>query len=133
MPNVIFRFAGANPPTEYGHPNFEFTGFVDSVAEEIKKADAIISPMLGGWGMPTKIVESLACGKPVIATEIGARSVSRHFRRLTVCSLDRFADAVIRTLRENRPVDPGDFEALKNEYLWENRLSALLRKMDDFS
>jgi acetyltransferase-like isoleucine patch superfamily enzyme/glycosyltransferase involved in cell wall biosynthesis len=130
MPNVIFRFAGANPPTEYVHPNFEFTGFVDSVADEIKKADAVISPMLSGWGMPTKVVESLACGKPVIATETGARSVPRRFKRLTVCSLDQFPDAVIRALRENRPVDGSDFESLKREYLWTIRLERFLEAVD---
>lgn len=130
MPNVTFRFVGANPPTEYAHPNFEFTGFVDSVADEIKKADAVISPMLGGWGMPTKVVESLACGKPVIATETGARSVPRRFRRLTVCTLDQFADAIVRTLRENRPVERSDFESLKREYLWTVRLGRFLEALD---
>jgi acetyltransferase-like isoleucine patch superfamily enzyme/glycosyltransferase involved in cell wall biosynthesis len=125
MPDVVFRFAGANPPAEYGHPNFEFTGFVESLAGEIRKADAVISPMTGGWGMPTKVIESLACGKPVIATETGARSVPRRFSRLTVCSIDGFPEALVRVLRENRPVDGRDFESLKTEYLWSARLERL--------
>ena len=131
MPNVVFRFVGANPPVEYDHPNFEFTGFVDSVADEIKKADAVISPVQGGWGMPTKVVESLACGKPVIATECGARSVPRQFRGLTVCPIDGFADAVVRTLAENRPVDGRDFEPLKREFLWTVRLERLRKIIDE--
>jgi glycosyltransferase involved in cell wall biosynthesis len=130
MPDVVFRFAGANPPAEYSHANFEFTGFVDSVADEIKKADVVISPMLGGWGMPTKVVESLACGKPVIATETGARSVPRRFSRLTVCPVDRFPEALVRVLRENRPVDRRDFESLKTEYLWSARLEHLQEALD---
>lgn len=130
IPGVTFRFVGANPPVEYSHPRFEYAGFIESIAEEIKKADVVISPMLGGWGMPTKVVESLACGKPVIATETGARSVPRRFSRLTVCPIERFPDAIVQTLLENRPVDARDFEALKREYLWEVRLESLRKALD---
>ncbi|MDM7926901.1 MAG: glycosyltransferase [bacterium] len=124
-PRVRFQFAGAHPPLELNHPAFEFTGFVESVADLIRRADVVISPMTGGWGMPTKVVESLACGKPVVATETGARSVPRAFSRLTVCPIEEFPEAIVRILRENRPVDGADFEALKREFLWEHRLGRL--------
>jgi acetyltransferase-like isoleucine patch superfamily enzyme/glycosyltransferase involved in cell wall biosynthesis len=125
FPRVRFRFAGAHPPVELGHPAFEFTGFVESVADLIRDADVVISPMTGGWGMPTKVVESLACGKPVVATETGARAVPRKFSRLTVCPIEDFPEAIVRILRENRPVDGADFEALKDEFRWETRLARL--------
>jgi acetyltransferase-like isoleucine patch superfamily enzyme/glycosyltransferase involved in cell wall biosynthesis len=125
FPRVRFRFAGAHPPVELSHPAFEFTGFVESVADLIREADVVISPMTGGWGMPTKVIESLACGKPVVATETGARAVPRKFSRLTVCPIDSFPEAIVRVLRENRPVDSADFEALKDEFRWENRLARL--------
>ncbi len=124
-PRVRFQFAGAHPPLELSHPAFEFTGFVESVADLIRRADVVISPMTGGWGMPTKVVESLACGKPVVATETGARAVPRGFSRLTVCPIEEFPEAIVRILKENRPVDGADFEALKKEFLWENRLGRL--------
>jgi len=126
IPNVRFRFVGANPPTEWTHPRFEFTGFVESVLPHLQQADVVISPILRGWGMPTKIVESLACGKRIIATEAGARSVPRHYHRLTVCLPDRFPDEIVQALEENKPVDACDFEELKKDFLWEKRLTAML-------
>jgi glycosyltransferase involved in cell wall biosynthesis len=38
-------------------------------------AGVVISPMLQGWGFPTKIVEALACGKVTITTPAGARAL----------------------------------------------------------
>jgi glycosyltransferase involved in cell wall biosynthesis len=130
FPGVKFRFVGANPPADLGHPAFEFPGFVESVVPEIRIADAVISPVLMGWGMPTKVVESLACGKPVVATEAGARAVPRRFRRLRVSSIDDFGRVLVGVLRENRPVDAGDFESLKDEFAWERRLERILPRIE---
>jgi acetyltransferase-like isoleucine patch superfamily enzyme/glycosyltransferase involved in cell wall biosynthesis len=130
FPDVRFQFVGANPPA-IEHPAFEFTGFVDSMLPYLKRADVVISPILSGWGMPTKVIESLACGKRVIATEAGARTVPRHYRRLTVCSIDEFPDALVGALLENKPVDGRDFGKLRADYLWENRLNRMLEKMKD--
>lgn len=131
-PDVIFRFIGANPPVELAHPRFEFKGFVDSIVDEIQGADVVIAPMTGGWGMPTKVIESLACGKPVVATETGARTVSREYSRLMVCPVDQFPETIIRLLRENRPVDAADYERLKKEYQWSVRLVELRKKIDSY-
>lgn len=130
IPNVVFRFVGANPPIDLSHPRFQFVGFVDSIVEEIRKADLVISPILKGWGMPTKVIEALACGKPVIATEVGARSVPRHYQRLKVCSVAEFPQAIIQTIREDRPVDPVDFEKLKADFLWSTRLAKMVEKLE---
>ncbi len=131
VPNVLFRFVGANPPTELIHPNFEFTGFVDSIVDQIKNADVIISPMLGGWGMPTKVVESLACGKPVVATEIGARSVPRTYKQLTVENVEAFSGRICEVLEAGNSVDASDFEKLKQDFLWENQLVRFRRLLDE--
>ena len=80
--------------------------------------------------MPTKVIEALACGKPVIATKAGARSVPRHYQRLVVCEINGFAEAIVKTLKEDNPVDPCDFDALKQDFLWENRIAALQQRID---
>ncbi len=131
IPNVKFQFVGANPPKEYTHPNIEFTGFVESVVPYIQKADLVISPILKGWGMPTKVIESLACGKSVIATETGARTVPRHYQRLEICTIDQFPEKICQILKLDHPVDACDFEALKKDYLWENRLDKFREKIEE--
>ncbi len=132
MPNVKFQFVGANPPIHSTHPNFEFTGFVESILPYIQKADLVISPILKGWGMPTKIVESLACGKRIISTEAGARGVSKHFSQLSICEIQDFPKEICSALAHESSVDFSDFEMIKNEYSWENGLSRLKERIDAF-
>jgi glycosyltransferase involved in cell wall biosynthesis len=130
FPNVVFRFIGANPPRDIRHPRMEFPGFVEHIEEHVKSCDVVISPIRAGWGFPTKIIEALACGKPIVATEAAARTIPRKYRTLKVVSMDRYADAVISALTNNRPCDPIDFEILKKEYTWSGAVSGLSDRIE---
>lgn len=130
FPNVIFRFIGANPPQNIKHPNIEFTGFVEDYPSELKRADVFISPLKQGRGFPTKIVESLACGKPTIATSVGARAIEGDYQSLQVCDLSEFSEKICQVLYANNPVNFSDFEKLKRRYSWENNIRNLADKMN---
>ncbi|MDJ0615331.1 MAG: glycosyltransferase family 4 protein [Calothrix sp. MO_192.B10] len=130
-PNTIFRFIGANPPQDVKHPNVEFTGFVDDYPSYLKQADVVISPMQQGRGFPTKIIESLACGKPTIATPIGARAIERDYTSLKVCNFDQFPEMICRVLTEDESVTTSDFEKLKTRYSWDINIQKLTDKIDD--
>jgi len=130
VPNVKFQFIGANPPTDIKHPNMEFIGFVEHLEYYLKNCDVMISPILMGWGMPTKIIESLACGKPIVATEAASRAVPKKYRTLRVVGIDHFADAVVEALQRNRPVDSSDFEMLKQEFTWAGVIKKLADKIE---
>ena len=129
-PNVKFQFIGANPPKDIDHPNMEFLGFVEHLEDYLKNCDVMISPILQGWGMPTKIIESLACGKPIVATEPAARAVPRKYSRLKVVDIEKFADAIVAELKADKPVDDSDFELLKQEYTWSGALDKLADRID---
>ena len=129
-PDVKFQFIGANPPTDIQHPNMEFLGFVDSIADYVKNCDVMISPILDGWGMPTKIIESLACGKPIVATETASRAVPKKYKTLKVVDINDFADAVVEALKENNPVDDCDFELLKQEFIWAGAINKLAERIE---
>ena len=129
-PDVKFQFIGANPPTDINHPNMEFLGFVDSLEEYLKKCDVMMSPILAGWGMPTKIIESLACGKPIVATEQAARAVPKKYKILKIVDIDNFADAIVAALKEKKPVDSSDFELLKQEFTWAGAISKLTKRIE---
>ena len=117
-PETKFRFIGANPPQNVNHPNVEFTGFVDDYPSHLKEADVVISPMQQGRGSPTKIFEALACGKPTIATRIGARSVEPDYESLHICELDQFPEILCKVLKTGESVIASDFEKLKSRYSW---------------
>lgn len=129
-PNVKFQFIGANPPDDIKHPNMEFLGFVDHLEHYLKKCDVMISPILAGWGMPTKIIESLACGKPIVATETASRAVPKKYRSLHVVDIKEFSDTIVALLKQNKPVDDSDFDMLMEEFTWAGAIDNLGQEIE---
>jgi len=126
-PDTEFRFVGAYPPQDIRHPAVTFTGFVDDYASELRSADLFVTPVLAGMGSPTKVFEALACGKQVVATPMGARSVPTDYRSLHVTPLENFPEVVNRLLDERPPPETADFERIMREHSW----SALARRLGD--
>lgn len=60
-------------------PNVEYLGFVDNPYDIISNSLAVISPLFSGAGVKVKVVESLACGTPVIGNEIAFEGISKDF------------------------------------------------------
>jgi glycosyltransferase involved in cell wall biosynthesis len=131
-PNTIFRFIGANPPKDVKHPNVEFTGFVVDYPSCLREADIFISPMKEGWGSPTKIFEALACGKHVVATPIGARSVETDYQSLHLCEIDQFPHTICEVLKSGESVNARDFEKMKERYSWRANIRKLIDKVENF-
>ena len=57
-------------------PGVHFLGYVPSVFEAAKHAKALIAPIRFGGGTPSKIVEAMGYGFPVITTPQGAGGIS---------------------------------------------------------
>ena len=50
------------------HPNVTVTGTVDDIRPYIQQADVAVAPLVYGAGIQNKVLESMACGTPVVAT-----------------------------------------------------------------
>lgn len=78
-PNVRFRIIGARPVRKVlalrRRDGIEVTGFVDDLVAELQRASVAVAPMQSGSGMQFKIIESMACGLPVIATSLAKESL----------------------------------------------------------
>lgn len=61
------------------YPNVEYLGFVDNPYTMISNSLAVITPLFSGAGVKVKVVESLACGTPVIGNEIAFEGISKKF------------------------------------------------------
>jgi glycosyltransferase involved in cell wall biosynthesis len=48
----------------------DWTGFVSDVAAELQKTDALVLPSLFGEGLPMVVLEAMAAGVPVIASNV---------------------------------------------------------------
>lgn len=74
FPNSQFIIAGQRPVSKVKalvSDNIQVLGFVEDLADEYRKAHIVVSPLRIGAGTQNKVLESLACGIPVVSTYVG--------------------------------------------------------------
>lgn len=59
----------------------ENMGFVDNPYPVISGAKALLSPLFSGAGIKVKVIETLACGVPVIGTKIAFEGIPTQFKK----------------------------------------------------
>ena len=60
-------------------PLFEYIGFMDNPYDIIANAKAEIAPLTKGAGVKVKCVEALACGTPIIGSEVAFEGIPSEF------------------------------------------------------
>lgn len=81
---VTVKIVGRGFPKELaenapGNIRFEPLGFVDDPYQMLSQARALISPLFQGAGIKVKVIESLACGTPVLGTPIAFEGLPDGF------------------------------------------------------
>jgi glycosyltransferase involved in cell wall biosynthesis len=107
-PNVRLRILGPGANSEVlarAGDGVEILGMVDDVAPFIERASAVVVPLRIGGGTRLKVVESMAKGKAIVSTRVGAEGIDvvdgEHV--LLADEPQDFADAVERVLAD-RPL-----------------------------
>ena len=59
--------------------NIKYMGFVENPYMEIANSLAMVSPLFSGAGVKVKVIEALACGTPVIGTNIAFEGISKDY------------------------------------------------------
>lgn len=76
---VEFFIIGANPTLKVQRlgrdPDVTVTGRVEDIYSYILSCDVIVAPLTFGSGIKIKVLESMACGVPVVATSIAAEGI----------------------------------------------------------
>ena len=78
VPDFIYHLAGRNMPewlTNLKNPNVDVIGEVPDAKVFVSNHDVAIVPLLAGSGIRIKIIESMAMGKTVITTRVGAEGI----------------------------------------------------------
>lgn len=79
IPDIEFLIIGANPTPRVEKlgcdPAVTVTGRVVDVYEYILSCDVMVAPLTFGSGIKIKVIESMACGVPVVATSIAAEGI----------------------------------------------------------
>lgn len=84
-------------------PSIVITGYVDSVADYVRKAQVVIAPLLEGSGTRLKILEAWALKTPVVSTTKGAEGLLYEHSRNIMIADDpvTFADSVVQLLQNH--------------------------------
>ncbi|MGH2516152.1 MAG: glycosyltransferase [Ktedonobacterales bacterium] len=106
-PDVRVTLAGANPPrhlTAYASdPRVTVTGTVDDLRPYVAGATVAVSPMTYSAGIQNGILEAMALGTPVVATEAAVSGLAaipgRDF--LVAGATERFAQLLLRLLDDD--------------------------------
>lgn len=61
---------------KYTSSNVRFMGFVDDLSTSVSDFDCLVSPILSGTGIKTKIVEAFSLGIPVVTNEKGIEGMT---------------------------------------------------------
>ena len=78
VPDFVFHLAGRSMPdwlTNLNNPHIDVIGEVSDAKEFVANHDVAIVPLLSGSGIRIKIIESMAMGKTVITTRVGAEGI----------------------------------------------------------
>lgn len=59
--------------------NIEYLGFVENPYPLIAKSKALLAPIFNGAGVKVKVIETLACGTPVIGTDIAFEGIEKKY------------------------------------------------------
>ncbi len=107
------------------YPRLDFHGFVDDIHQLVRECDGLVVPILAGGGTRMKILETLACERPVVSTTCGAEGIDREVAggALTITdSFDEMADWINRLPPRARvKPGPGFAELYDWEKIWQNK------------
>lgn len=78
-PEVRLRVVGPGTLDDLmAAPSVELAGFVDDIQAELTACALVIVPLWQGGGTRLKVLEALACGRPVVSTPLGATGIGLH-------------------------------------------------------
>lgn len=85
-------------------PDVELTGAVEEIAPYIHRAAIYLAPMRVGGGTRFKVLEAMACARPIVSTSLGVEGIpARDGEHLLIADDPRtFADAVLSLLRDQQ-------------------------------
>lgn len=88
-------------------------GFVDNPYPLIAKSRAMIAPLFTGAGIKVKVIESLACGTPVIGTDIAFEGLPEKYSNMMILAND--VDSYLKAMEMDIPLE--ERRRVKKEFI----------------
>lgn len=106
-----------------------YKGFVDNPYEQIANCKAMLSPLFSGAGVKFKVLESLACGTPVIGTEIAFEGIPTEYDKFMIKA--NTIDEYVYSMR-NLSFTREERIALKNKFIQSYVNNGLVEFINNF-
>ncbi len=81
------------------NPDVNFTGFINNINRELKRATLALCPVVAGSGMKVKILNFAAAGLPVISTTVGANGYEKLSGIILEDSLNKYHWIIQKLIR----------------------------------
>jgi glycosyltransferase involved in cell wall biosynthesis len=106
------------------------TGFVDNIRKYYWMADICVIPLRIARGLQNKVLEAMACRKPVIATSNASKGIICINEKdiIIADSESEFAEQVIRLLKNRelrQKLADNALENIRANYRWEKKIEML--------
>jgi len=143
FPELKFYIIGLNPTKRIINLNqkggIKVTGFLENPYLLLRKSKLVVAPLRFGAGIQNKILESMALGKTVVTTEIGARGISgaRNKKELLITDFKKpkeMARSIIDILNNEKEKDRiGERakEFIFKNYTWDKIETILFSRIFD--
>lgn len=127
-PACRFWIVGKDPPAELrdlNEPDIVVTGTVAQVEPYVRAASVFVVPLRIGSGTRLKILEAMACLKPVVSTSLGCMGLDVHDGRdiYIADSPELFAHRVVSLLRDaeaRRKIGERGRQLVADRYTWDH-------------
>ena len=136
FPGALLEIVGRRPSPAVRelarHKGVRLVGEVSDVRPHVLAADIAIAPLQIARGIQNKVLEALACGRPVIATPEAATGIESRGGLFVVESPDEWL-AAIRSLQCQHKTAQARGQAREgiiDQYSWDARLSPILEMLD---
>lgn len=110
------------------------TGEVPEPADYIAKASICINPMLAAGGMQNKLLEYMASGKAVVATQVANEGINAPVNEVLIVAngSQAFAESVIKLLHDEKlrtELGKNARRYIENNWTWESHFMKLEQDM----
>jgi glycosyltransferase involved in cell wall biosynthesis len=136
-----FRVIGRVPKkfrSKFSNPiHIEFSGEVDSVADETRDCFVGVCPVRFGAGVQNKVLEYMALGLPTVSSRIGAEGFSfiEHEHLMIADDPRDVADVILKIWNDREFAEQLTLNArvyIENSYSWGKSLEPLLLRIGTF-
>lgn len=111
IPAAHFHIIGIHPPPEIlelnNRTDITVTGFVSDIRPYMARCRVIVAPLRMGLGMRVKMLEAMAMGKPIVASELAAAGLDvddgRHL--IIANSPESFSESVCYLIQDKPCAD----------------------------